>query len=477
MNYQQVPQRNEAVKVLNRMIVPTLDEDVRAMLRSLNEPVTYFGEDKADRRQRLIKLVNELPNTDFGDQFEVEEQSDEETGDEDDLEDEEFYTPGAPELLETRKSILSFSLEQARQRRKLLEEEYEGDFIKVLKHRRKVNENISKYQLYGTQLIPNNQRAISTIRYNANCDKIACGSWDGNLYILDKEMNLLQRLTPGYHTEKVSGLSWNNESIVTGGAEGNINYWDFKNTTNQMVKPSKTIKAHDARITKTLVHPNKQTLISTSFDMTWKLWDYETGKELMQQEGHLKEVFSAEFQTDGGILSTGGLDSVIKLWDMRSGKLINSLTSHTQGIYSLSWRHNGYHLASASGDSSVKIWDIRKMTNDLSKPPPELYSIPAHQKLVSDIKFYNCSDINIQKLSEVVTDENEQNPRLLSCNGTFLVSSSYDGTLKLWSADNWIQVAQLTSTDKVMGCDISNNGTTIISSHWDKSVKLWCIDS
>lgn len=475
MDFQQVPLKNETVRGLDKMIVPALDEDVRIMLRSLNEPITYFGEDKADRRQRLIKLVNELPNTNFGEQFEIEQQSDEDM--DEDLDNEEFYTPGAPELLETRKSILSFSLSKARDRRELLKQEYEGDFIKVLKHRRTINDNLSKYQLYGTQLIPKNQRAISTVQYNDDCDMIACGSWDGNVYILDKQLSLLERLTPGYHTEKVSGLSWNNDTIITGGAEGSINYWNLKNSTNKLLKPTKTIKAHESRITKTLFHPNKQTFISTSFDMTWKLWDYETGQELMQQEGHLKEVFSAQFQPDGSILSTGGLDSSVKLWDMRSGKLINSLTNHVQGIYSLSWRHNGYHLASASGDSSVKIWDIRKMTNDLSKATKELYSIPAHSKLVSDVKFYNCSDIELQKLSTTVTDENEQNSTQLSCNGTFLISSSYDGTVRIWSADNWIKVGELVSNDKVMSCDVSKEGTSIISSHWDKSIKLWSIDS
>lgn len=37
--------------------VPTEDRDVRRMLRELSEPITYFGEDKVHRRERLRKLL------------------------------------------------------------------------------------------------------------------------------------------------------------------------------------------------------------------------------------------------------------------------------------------------------------------------------------------------------------------------------------------------------------------------------------
>ncbi len=39
------------------MALPTKDEDVRTMLRSLEHPITLFGEDRADRRERLRKLL------------------------------------------------------------------------------------------------------------------------------------------------------------------------------------------------------------------------------------------------------------------------------------------------------------------------------------------------------------------------------------------------------------------------------------
>ena len=59
------PKINKGINVLDPKDVPTIDEEVRAELRRMGEPVTYFGEGKAERRERLIKLVSELPNTNF----------------------------------------------------------------------------------------------------------------------------------------------------------------------------------------------------------------------------------------------------------------------------------------------------------------------------------------------------------------------------------------------------------------------------
>ncbi|WEJ95858.1 hypothetical protein PSN45_003388 [Yamadazyma tenuis] len=470
-----IPVINDTKVTFNNRSIPTSDAEVRSLLRKLKEPITYFGEDNADRRSRLIKFINEMPHTNFGENFVVDDvtmKSDQE--DEDVSEDdEEFYTPGTHELLDARKQILTYSLRQASARIRRLREEHEPDPIKVLKHRRIINGKAAKFEIYGSQLIPNNQRAISTVRYNDDNSKIACGSWDGNIYILDSQLSLVGRSVPGYHLEKVSGLDWNGSKLLTGGNEGSINYWDCSSDPTKPYTPLKTIKAHDSRIAKSLFHPQKSHFISTSFDQTWKLWDFEFGTEILQQEGHSKEVFAASFHPDGSILSTGGLDALVKLWDLRSGRLINNLSGHIQGVYSMDWSSNGYHIATGGGDSAIKIWDLRKINNNLNKSPIELCSIPAHTKLISDLRFYNPSSSSSMKLSEIVTDKNDENPTKLSSSGKLLLSSSYDGKIRLWSADNWIKVGETISTDKVMGCDISQDGAQIVTCHWDKSVKLW----
>ncbi|KAK6453918.1 WD40-repeat-containing domain protein [Scheffersomyces xylosifermentans] len=467
--------------------VPTLDVEVRAELRKLGHPITYFGEDNADRRERLIKILSEQHHTNFDFDYVMEEDNEpakngefgsENEDDEDD--DEDFYTPGSQELYEARVNILHFSLKRARNRvREQQQISKNQNFIKILKHRRHINSVLSRYELYGSQIIQGNTRALSAVRFSKNDSLIACGSWDGGIYILNKsDLKTMYTSASGYHTEKASAIDWDiyteSNHLVSGGNEGNVQVWkvpEEKVGTTAKLKPSVSINgAHDARVTRTLFHPTGSFIASTSFDQTWKLWDINRPEEaLLQQEGHSKEIFAGSFHQDGSLFATGGLDAIGRVWDLRSGRSIATLEGHIKGIYSIDWSPNGYHLATASGDCSVKIWDVRR----LQRGNGEAFSIPAHTKIVSEVRYFSRRDKN-DILSTEVTGENGEDASTLDSNGTFLATSSYDGLVNIWSADNFVKVKSLKGhNDKVMSCDISGDGSTIVSSGWDRSVKLW----
>lgn len=458
--------------------VPVLDEAVRVELRKLGEPITYFGEDKADRRARLIKLIQEKPNynIDYAINSGEGNSSEEESEEEDD--EEEFYTPGTEELHQARVKILDYSLEKAQTRLKLQKQAFQKqDFVKNLRHRRNINSELAKFELYGSQLIPGNTRAISSVRYNGDSSLVAAGSWDGQVYVVESlELQLVCKLNNNGHSEKVGMLDWHGEYLVSGGNEGSINVWKPTRTDASMVPVASIKSAHSNRITKTIFHPSGQYIVSTSFDQTWKLWDItrlESPVELVEQEGHSKEVFTAAFHPDGSLVVTGGLDGIGRVWDLRSGRSIAILEGHSKGIYGVDWSDNGYHIATASGDSSVNIWDLRSFS--AARQQLALFAIPAHKKLVSDVRFLHKKLAN-SRLVKPVTDENDENPEILDYNGSVLITSSYDNTVNVWSADNWIKIKSLEGhSDRVMSCDISGDGTGIVSSGWDRTIKLWSV--
>lgn len=405
----------------------------------------------------------------------------------DDSESEDFYTPGPSELYDVRLNILYSSLAHSATRTKSARSQLEHqDFIKTLKHRRGICVTLATYQPLGSQLIPGVERAISSTRFSPDNTLIACGSWDGLLSVLDAQDLSLRARVHGLHSEKIGTLDWDhhsssaatprNQRIVTGGGEGHINVWNFNDDTGALQSQISMKNAHSQRITNTLFHPHDGGLIvSTSFDRTWKLWDINRPQqELYQQEGHSAEVSSGAFHPDGGIFCLGGLDAVARIWDLRSGRSICTLQKHIKGIYSMDWAPNGYHLATASGDNSVKIWDLRR----LERGDDELFTIPAHTKLVSQVRFFTKNtDAGVESLSRHVTDEHDTCGEQLDSNGTFLVTSSYDKSLKIWLADNWVHVRTLDGgADRVMTCDIDGTGTRLVSGGWDRTVKLWGSD-
>lgn len=451
--------------------VTTDDSQVRTQLQRLGHPETLSNESSLQRRERLIKALQNaqtLPEEDNEMSDESMESSD----------DEEFYTPGSEELLEARKHILEMSVAKASSRIKHQQSAAMSyNSAKTLRHRRNINKYLGNLELNGTFTFKDNTRALSAVRCNKDSTRVACGSWDGRFYVMDTtQKNELQHfclLGYGHHTEKVSALDWSPSdtlTIITGGAEGTLNMWNAREPGT--LKPTLSFKdAHEGRVTSAKFHPSGQYAASASFDQTWKLWDVEKQKEILEQEGHDKEVFTCSFHPDGSLIASGGLDSVARVWDLRSGRSIAIMRNHVKGIYSMDWSPNGHHFATAGGDGAIKIWDMRKITS--ANDDAELYSIPAHTKLVSDVRFYQGTQES-QHFPEVA-DEDDQNPSRLDACGSFLVSSSYDGTVKLWSADNWVCCKLLQGhNDKVMSCDVNQDALFVVSCGWDRNLRMWC---
>lgn len=69
--------------------------------------------------------------------------------------------------------------------------------------------------------------------------------------------------------------------------------------------PLSVMKGHQDRVCRVAFHPSGNYVASASFDTTWRLWDVNTTKELLLQEGHSKEVYSVEFQNDGALVASG----------------------------------------------------------------------------------------------------------------------------------------------------------------------------
>ncbi len=69
--------------------------------------------------------------------------------------------------------------------------------------------------------------------------------------------------------------------------------------------PLATMKGHEGRVSRVAFHPSGDHVASAGFDTSWRLWDVNTQKEILLQEGHSKEVYSVEFQSDGALLASG----------------------------------------------------------------------------------------------------------------------------------------------------------------------------
>jgi U4/U6 small nuclear ribonucleoprotein PRP4 len=210
-------------------------------------------------------------------------------------------------------------------------------------------------------------------------------------------------------------------------------------------------------------HPSGRFLGSAAYDGTWRLWDVNANVELLEQRGHSREVYAIGFQCDGSLVATGGLDAVGRVWDLRTGRSALTMEGHVSDILGIEFSPNGYQIATGSADNTIRIWDLRTLRS--------IHSIPAHTNLVSDIKFFQGSLTEDDPTSRMHVDGEQARP---SRSGLYLGSCSFDGTVKIWSADDWkLQKSLVGHTGKVTGLDISNNGRFLGTSGYDRTFKLW----
>ena len=478
------------------MAVPTDDTRVRAQLRALEEPITLFGEGPAERRDRLRELLTDLAERQdaaaavIAGEGDVEMGEPPTEGEEEEAEgeqQEEFYTEGTEELLEARKAIARFSLPRAKARVARLREESTIPLRTHIKHRKAIRDKLHGFDLYGSQIA--GDRPVSICRFAPDGQTIATGNWAGGIRLLSVP-NLEEKSDRKGHSDRVGGLAWfpgatlpsSNVSesavnLASGGGEGNVALWSLDQD-----QPLATLSGHSGRVCRTEFHPSGRYLASASFDTTWRLWDVETTAELLLQEGHSREVYTVAFNNDGSLLASGGLDSIGRIWDLRSGRTVMILEGHVREIYGLDWGVDGYRVLSGSADGWVKCWDLRQVRNT--------GGIGAHKSVVSDLRWYKGAESTT--VSHLPSTENgnghmdidlpsEQpapaGPVQPKKSGTFFVTSGFDRSVNVFSADDWSLVKSLSGhSGNVLSVDVSGDAQWIASCGHDRTVKLWGIE-
>jgi WD40 repeat protein/beta-lactamase regulating signal transducer with metallopeptidase domain len=82
--------------------------------------------------------------------------------------------------------------------------------------------------------------------------------------------------------------------------------------------------------------------VAASWGSGARVWDSETGKEVLKQTGcHVLSVFSASFSPDGRLVATGGRDCVVHLWNAATGRLVRRFPPGTGSIRSLWFTPDG----------------------------------------------------------------------------------------------------------------------------------------
>jgi WD domain, G-beta repeat len=99
-------------------------------------------------------------------------------------------------------------------------------------------------------------------------------------------------------------------------------------------------------------------VVTASDDNTARIWDAESGREIVVLKGHTGSVGTAAFSADGKRVVTASWDHTARIWNAEGGTEIVVLKDPNSGVLSAAFSADGKRVVTASMDHTARIWDV-----------------------------------------------------------------------------------------------------------------------
>jgi serine/threonine protein kinase len=272
-------------------------------------------------------------------------------------------------------------------------------------------------------------------------------------------------------------ISQATSTFASSSLDDTVKIWNL-NTGEELL----TLTGHTRGVNTVAISPNGRFVVSGSDDYTVKIWNFLNGALLKTLSGHSRDVTAVDISSDGRILATGCEDRTVRLWDLNTGSLLKALPGVAGMIKSVAISPDDKFLASGGLDNKVKLWNLRT-TEQLQTLVGHLNQVhaiafsPRGQVLASASKDKTIRVWNLQNgelLRTLADHTRDVNAVAITPDGKTLISGSSDTTIKLWDLtsgkvmDTWRE-----HVDAVNAIAISTDGKLLISGSSDKTIKLW----
>jgi F-box and WD-40 domain protein CDC4 len=300
----------------------------------------------------------------------------------------------------------------------------------------------------------------------------------------------------------VTCLGFDDDKIVTGSDDTNINVYDTKSGALRA-----KLRGHEGGVWALQYQGN--VLVSGSTDRSVRVWDIENGRQMQVFQGHTSTVRCLQILSptkvgeslDGkpimmpkqSLIITGSRDSNLRVWklpqpgdpqyfqagppqeDTACPYFVRVLSGHQHSVRAIAAHADT--LVSGSYDCTVRVWKIStgETVHRLQGHTQKVYSV------VLDHGRNRCISGSMDNLVKIwsldtgsilhTLEGHSSLVGLLDLNSERLVSAAADSTLRIWDPENGQCKATLSAHTGAITC-FQHDGQKVISGS-DRTLKMW----
>ena len=308
---------------------------------------------------------------------------------------------------------------------------------------------------------------VKAVAFSPNERVVAAGGDDHSAQIW--EVGAGRDVMTLLHPKTVAGVAFTSDStrVATFSFDNTARVWDTRTGravarlthTGTTPAPLPLLgSTPPAYLTALTFSPDGRQLATASTDQTARVWDVQTGNEILRLS-HEGSVRTVAFSPDGARLGTGSEDRTARIWDSHTGAELGRLSMDAD-ISTLVFNADGTRVAAAGGDHTIAIWDGNSGHEPLKV---------AHRAGATSLM------LNFEAIS--VANANEVNRYMtglaFSPDGNRLASAGIDGRAHIWDVQTGKDLVQMVHDGAVLSLAYNPAGTQIVTTSTDRTARIW----
>ncbi|KAJ3916109.1 WD40 repeat-like protein [Lentinula edodes] len=289
------------------------------------------------------------------------------------------------------------------------------------------------------------------------------GSRDKTVREWNLSTGLVERVISGIHLSSVLSICVHNGVLASAGSDRKIVVWDLEK--NKVVK---VISDHEDSVL--CVRFDDKRLVSCSKDRTVRTYLFPDLAPQFVLGAHRAAVNAVSI-SDTLIVSGSG-DRSIRLWDANTGNLLRTFENHhSRGIASIDFKPP--YVLSGSSDKHLRLFDIATLHGWSTSPEFDNISglVGQGHDLGSSQLGHLSSSFGTNNVHKNVLHRDLV--RTVAFGDEFVLSGSYDLSIKVWDRRTGALVADLSGGHTGRIFCIGFDGTKVVSCGEDQRICIW----